>query len=665
MFKIRNYKQFQTILVITTILFMLSIYLTQYIINEKIYKINFFKNDKYNFIVLDEYGEIYYHYEDLKSWSKDLKRPNIVSKDLKEEYNSILTNKSFKTDYLYSKRLKLNMDKGLILVIELKQDYIDEVNNINFKKNLLFFGIFAVATFSMLTLALIIIRTSNTSLERFKKLSKDYQSLQNFSTQAEEVGQIGLWEVDAYNSLKWNNTMYTILDIENYDTRISYEMFLTYIHPDDKEKFDKEYKYSKNISSYSYITFRIITNTNQVKWVEQRWMHFYNDKGNFVKTIGSLYDISFNKEIEYKLSVENKNLKNYFDALNIPVIIINNEMEIVFFNDLLLKTLGISKRKISKESSFLSLISEDKDLFKSIVKELLEKNVISSKDIRLNKNNAEIETFKAEFKLVHSNNEILIRLDNILKDKENKDNFLINQSRLADLGEMLIDLTYKWRQSLTIISTSASFLKLEHEINTQQKNETIKVLSKIIQSSTNLSKTIDDFKYYVEDDKSESRFSVNMSIKKVLQLLSNSIIENGIEVVTDFDEDVELKNVENSFMQVLVNIIKNSIDALKENQKSKRLIFISTEIFKDKLNITVLDNAHGIEDKVLPFIFDEFFTTKSDKKATGLGMFLAKKIVNSKLKGILEASNKEYYYKDKEYKGASLKISLSILNNND
>lgn len=665
MFKIRNYKQFQTILVITTILFMLSIYLTQYIINEKIYKINFFKNDKYNFIVLDEYGEIYYHYEDLKSWSKDLKRPNIVSKDLKEEYNSILTNKSFKTDYLYSKRLKLNMDKGLILVSELKQDYIDEVNNINFKRNLLFFAIFAVVTFSMLTLALIIIRTSNTSLERFKKLSKDYQSLQKFSTQAEEVGQIGLWEDDAYNSLKWNNTMYTILGIENYDTRISYEMFLTYIHPDDKEKFDKEYKYSKNISSYSYITFRIITNTNQVKWVEQRWMHFYNDKGNFVKTIGSLYDISFNKEIEYKLSVENKNLKNYFDALNIPVIIINNEMEIVFFNDLLLKTLGISKRKISKESSFLSLISEDKDLFKSIVKELLEKNVISSKDIRLNKNNAEIETFKAEFKLVHSNNEILIRLDNILKDKENKDNFLINQSRLADLGEMLIDLTYKWRQSLTIISTSASFLKLEHEINTQQKNETIKVLSKIIQSSTNLSKTIDDFKYYVEDDKSESRFSVNMSIKKVLQLLSNSIIENGIEVVTDFDEDVELKNVENSFMQVLVNIIKNSIDALKENQKSKRLIFISTEIFKDKLNITVLDNAHGIEDKVLPFIFDEFFTTKSDKKATGLGMFLAKKIVNSKLKGILEASNKEYYYKDKEYKGASLKISLSILNNND
>ena len=147
MFKIRNYKQFQTILVITTILFMLSIYLTQYIINEKIYKINFFKNDKYNFIVLDEYGEIYYHYEDLKSWSKDLKRPNIVSKDLKEEYNSILTNKSFKTDYLYSKRLKLNMDKGLILVSELKQDYIDEVNNINFKRNLLFFAIFAVVTF--------------------------------------------------------------------------------------------------------------------------------------------------------------------------------------------------------------------------------------------------------------------------------------------------------------------------------------------------------------------------------------------------------------------------------------------------------------------------------------------------------------------------------------
>ena len=622
----------------------------------------FFENDKYDFIILDEYGEVYFHYDENKSWTFYFDDKITFKDQFKDISNKILTNVVFSNNDLYSKRLDVKIDRGLILISKLSEEYLLKMEELYFKRKLIFFLIFGVCTIGMLTLAIIIIQSSVKSLEKYKKLSKDYKALQVFSTQAEQIAHIGFWEVDDINNVQWNSWMFTLLDIKDDNSRISYEMFMSYIHPNDRERYDKEYRYSKSSSTEHYISFRVITNSGEIKYVEQRWKHHYNNNGRFLKTVGSLYDITSNKLIQDSFENENRNLKTYLDTLSTCLVIIDSDMKIQFYNKAFLKALAISTKELLKIKSFTNLLSEDKEMFKYILIDLLEKKKITRKELRLYKNNGEVSTFKSDFTLIPKSDEILISLEDVTNEIKNQDKVLITQSRMADLGEMLIDLTYQWRQPLTLISTSASFLKLEHELGSEQRQESIDVLSKIIESSTNLSNTLDDFKYYVEDNNNETTFSVNNSIEKVIMILANGIFENEIQIHRDFDEDVELKNIENSFMQVLVNILKNSIEALKDYSRQEKLILISTSIQKDTLEITITDNAWGIEPEIISSVFDEFFTTKSEQGSTGLGLFLAKKIVNTKLKGTITVENKEFEYKNRNYKGASFTVSLSLLN---
>jgi len=622
----------------------------------------FFENDKYDYIILDEYGEVYFHYDENKSWTFYFDDKITFKDQFKDISNKILTNVVFSNNDLYSKRLDVKIDRGLILISKLSEEYLLKMEELYFKRKLIFFLIFGVCTIGMLTLAIIIIQSSVKSLEKYKKLSKDYKALQVFSTQAEQIAHIGFWEVDDINNVQWNSWMFTLLGIKDDNSRISYEMFMSYIHPNDRERYDKEYRYSKSSSTEHYISFRVITNSGEIKYVEQRWKHHYNNNGRFLKTVGSLYDITSNKLIQDSFENENRNLKTYLDTLSTCLVIIDSDMKIQFYNKAFLKALAISTKELLKIKSFTNLLSEDKEMFKYILIDLLEKKKITRKELRLYKNNGEVSTFKSDFTLIPKSDEILISLEDVTNEIKNQDKVLITQSRMADLGEMLIDLTYQWRQPLTLISTSASFLKLEHELGTEQRQESIDVLSKIIESSTNLSNTLDDFKYYVEDNNNETTFSVNNSIEKVIMILANGIFENEIQIHRDFDEDVELKNIENSFMQVLVNILKNSIEALKDYSRQEKLILISTSIQKDTLEITITDNAWGIEPEIISSVFDEFFTTKSEQGSTGLGLFLAKKIVNTKLKGTITVENKEFEYKNRNYKGASFTVSLSLLN---
>ena len=117
MFKIRNHKQFQTILVITTILFMLSIYLTQYIINEKIYKINFFNNvsevvDEKEFLIKN----VYY---DGKYLSNSIVKSTDIINKLK--YKSELSYKNSVLDSFFNSQHTLSnisiYDKNLNLIM--------------------------------------------------------------------------------------------------------------------------------------------------------------------------------------------------------------------------------------------------------------------------------------------------------------------------------------------------------------------------------------------------------------------------------------------------------------------------------------------------------------------------------------------------------------------
>ena len=253
---------------------------------------------------------------------------------------------------------------------------------------------------------------------------------------------------------------------------------------------------------------------------------------------------------------------------------------------------------------------------------------------------------------------------NIKKEIENtieKEKLLIQQSKMATMGEMLGSIAHQWKQPLSVISMSNGLLRVNKEekdfLNDESHNES---LNNIDISVNNLSQTIDDFKNFFNPNKTRVLFKTNEAVNETIKLISSQLQNNNIEVIQNTQE-IELYGSQNELQQILINLIKNAKEELiKIPANEKRYIFIS--IHKDTKNvyITIKDNANGIKTTIIDKVFDAYFTTKEKDGGTGIGLYISKQIVEISLKGKITVQNVEYTYEDITYKGAEFTISIPL-----
>ncbi|MFA6741758.1 MAG: ATP-binding protein [Arcobacteraceae bacterium] len=260
-------------------------------------------------------------------------------------------------------------------------------------------------------------------------------------------------------------------------------------------------------------------------------------------------------------------------------------------------------------------------------------------------------------------NKKIVKLSTIIDITElkAKDRLLFQQSKMASMGEMIGNIAHQWRQPLSMISTCASGIKLEKEINEISDERLYESLDLIVENTQYLSKTIDDFRNFFKADKVIENFCVNDSFLKVLKLLKSSLQNHNIQVETHLKGDLIINGYPNEFLQVLVNIINNAKDALLMQDVNIRFINIKTCIKKKECIIEINDNGGGIDETIISKIFDPYFTTKHKSQGTGIGLYMSHQIVAEHMKGSIYAKNIEFK-KDKEnYKGCSLIIVLPIV----
>lgn len=132
-----------------------------------------------------------------------------------------------------------------------------------------------------------------------------------------------------------------------------------------------------------------------------------------------------------------------------------------------------------------------------------------------------------------------------------------------------------------------------------------------------------------------------------------------IEIIKN-TQKIEIIGLVNEFIQVLVNIINNALDAFEENNLEKKLIFI--DIYKEENNLIlkIKDNAGGIKETIINRIFEPYFTTKHKSQGTGIGLYMSNEIIKKHMNGNISVSNKEYSYDNVKYIGAEFKIELPI-----
>ena len=248
-------------------------------------------------------------------------------------------------------------------------------------------------------------------------------------------------------------------------------------------------------------------------------------------------------------------------------------------------------------------------------------------------------------------------VDKKTKELIQKENILNHQSKMAAMGEMIENIAHQWRQPLSIISTVATGAKLKKELELLSDEDFYETMNIINNSSQHLSQTIDDFRSFFNNDKETVDFNVNIPIEKVLYLIGTKLKNRNITIVKK-NEDIEIKGVENEFIQVILNIINNSIDAFENKKFDNKYIFISSYKKSHSIIIKIKDSAGGIKEDILDRVFEPYFTTKHQSQGTGIGLYMSLEIIKKHMHGNLSVSNKKYLYNDIKYEGAEFRIEL-------
>jgi PAS domain S-box-containing protein len=239
-----------------------------------------------------------------------------------------------------------------------------------------------------------------------------------------------------------------------------------------------------------------------------------------------------------------------------------------------------------------------------------------------------------------------------------QDQLLIQQSKLASMGEMIANIAHQWRQPLSIISTSATGIKMQKEMGILDDISEIKSLEIINENAQYLSNTIDDFRDFFKKSKTKNSVNLNNLIDKTLKLILTRLKNKNITIINN-STDIKFETYESEMIQVFMNIINNSVDAF-ENKTYNKYLFLEAYESNDNIFIKIKDNAGGIEENIINRIFEPYFTTKDSKQGTGIGLYMCNEIIVKHLNGKIFATNESFEYEGNKYKGSQFTIELPL-----
>ncbi|WP_298754465.1 PAS domain-containing protein [uncultured Arcobacter sp.] len=473
----------------------------------------------------------------------------------------------------------------------------------------------------------------------------------------------GLWDIDfktqkIYFSDKW-------LDMFGYekDEVLTFSDWFNLIHNEDKANVEKLFDkiFAKGDDTF-ICEYRLKTKNEGFKWVLARGKSFLDDNNELDRMLMMSMDIDKNKRmkkelLDVELLVE--------DGKIVIFKLLNNENLSVQYISNSIQTFGYSKKEFENENiKFMELIHKDdiddvqvainaavkKDLPNftftcRIINAANETRWISSRVILIKNHSGQVSHFYGYLnditKIKLSEEELKLKVQDELAKNRDKDRILIQQNKLAAMGEMLGNIAHQWRQPLNNVSLILQFLRDNYKNKEVSDEKLDKFMNKANKHIEYMSDTIDDFRNFYKPSKTQNKFFVNESIDTLLDMIKNQYESENIKINFEYEE-IEITNYENELKQALLNILNNAKDALllkKQKEKFEALINISLHKDDDKLILEISNNGGNIDEEILYKIYEPYFTTKFETQGTGIGLYMTKSIIETNMKGKIEVEN--------------------------
>lgn len=248
---------------------------------------------------------------------------------------------------------------------------------------------------------------------------------------------------------------------------------------------------------------------------------------------------------------------------------------------------------------------------------------------------------EAEEKLKSINEHLSKMVEEESAKRIEKDKLLIQQSKLATMGEMIGAIGHQWRQPLNSLGILVQDTIFAYKYGELDEKYLEQFKENAMQMIRNMSSTIDDFKNFFSPNKKEEQFFIEDAIAQTLKILEAQFKNNDIKIYFDSQSIRKHSYIcyKNELNQVILNILANAKDALLERKPTVRFVKIDVENSDDGVEISIEDSAGGIAEDIIGRVFDSYFTTKGEEKGTGIGLYMSKNIIEEHLGGKIRVEN--------------------------
>jgi PAS domain S-box-containing protein len=365
-----------------------------------------------------------------------------------------------------------------------------------------------------------------------------------------------------------------------------------------------------------------------------------------------ILNISFNRFIQ-KITESEELLNTVFDTTTESIGILDLESNFLLVNHAYEKMSGFTKKELYATSCKALTSPETLEATEKALSIIIDKgSYLNFEKSCFIKNGNKIDVMMNTV-LMPDKQRILVTMHEITvqnrerKEKILREQYLIQQSRLAQMGEMISMIAHQWRQPLAAISTTTANLQMKIELDyfdmasqegVSEANEyTLQRLENINGYVQSLTTTIDDFRNFYKPNKKFVTIKLSEIVLKSLSIVKVSFVDDKIELIEDYKDEESIELYDSEMMQVVLNILKNAQDNFQEKQIKNRKIIIKTE----NRTISICDNGGGIPEDIMDKIFNPYFSTKDEKNGTGLGLYMSKTIVEEHHHGKLLVENTE------------------------
>ncbi len=520
-------------------------------------------------------------------------------------------------------------------------------------------------------------------LDELKKANQRIASGEElFRIAAEKTGQM-VYDYDIPSGrIQWAGaiTELTGLSAREFQS-VNIDRWSDRIHPEDRaEALEKLDRCIRELTPY-LVTYRFLVNHGNYIYVQDSGAVLPGPDGQPRRMIGTQKDITdqvrYRQELEQKqdelqsmnevLAVSEAKWRSLAESIPSNVLVIDRDMKVTYVQQVRPPFQGMQligsfvldfvpedqKTEIRRNLEEVLLTGQNRRIEFSIptesgilwynadagpvrVRDRIEAVIVSLQNITDIKNiQKELEAKKAELESVNANLTETVKME-IAKNRE-KDMMLIQQSRLAAMGEMINAIAHQWRQPLNATGILVQTIEEYHKTGNLTGEFLQDAVDRAMKQIRHMSKTIDDFRNFFRSDREPAEFSVRQAVEQTLNLLDSALKNDYIAVETDMPEDVMIHGFPNEYSQVLLNVLVNAKEALVERKVREPRIRIRLMSENGRSVLTVTDNAGGIEPAALARVFDPYFTTK--ESGTGIGLYMCKMIIERNMRGSIGVAN--------------------------